>query len=103
MSPSSAIVLTLLPEPDSPTIPSVSPGNTSYVIPSTAWTTPSSVLNSTARSRIARSGSGTDPPLLRVERVSQPVSDEVDAKRDDDDRQPREEGEPPLLRVRLTG
>ena len=27
--PSSAIVLTLLPEPDSPTIPSVSPGKTS--------------------------------------------------------------------------
>ena len=52
-------ILTLFPEPDSPTIPSVSPAAMSYVTPSTAWTTPSSVLNSTVRSLIERTGSGT--------------------------------------------
>src|SRR6266550_3364505 len=60
MSPRIDIVLTLLPEPDSPTMPSVSPGYTSYVIPSTACTMPSSVVNCTARSRIERIGSTAD-------------------------------------------
>src|SRR3954447_14336568 len=95
------IVETLLPEPDSPTMPSVSPGNTSYEIPSTAWTMPSSVLNSTTRSRIDRIGSGTDPPLLRIERVTQPVPDEVDTQHDQHDHEAREHRQPPLLRVRL--
>ena len=35
---------TLLPEPDSPTIPSISPSRTSSERPSTALTTPSSVV-----------------------------------------------------------
>src|SRR6266446_1609901 len=35
-------------------------------MPSTAWTTPSSVPNSTTRSRIDRTGSGTNSPLLRI-------------------------------------
>ena len=39
--------LTLLPEPDSPTMPSVSPGAIEYDTPSTAFTTPSSVLKCT--------------------------------------------------------
>src|SRR5581483_8576296 len=130
MSPSSAIVLTLLPEPDSPTIPSVSPGKTSYEMPSTAWTMPSSVRNSTARSRIDRSGSaaiyaltlrsapesaahfpgaprnisctsGTNSPLLRVERVAQPVADEVDADHDDHEHEAGQHGQPPFLRELL--
>ena len=36
-------LVTLLPQPDSPTIPSVSPGSTANETPSTACTTPSSV------------------------------------------------------------
>src|ERR1700733_7563436 len=94
-------VLTLLPDPDSPTIPSVSPGKTSYVMSSTAWTTPSSVLNSTARFLIERTGSGTNSPLRRIERVAQPVADEVHAENDQHDRQAGEDRQPPLLRVRL--
>src|SRR2546423_7019066 len=78
------IVLTLLPEPDSPTIPSVSPGYTSYVTPSTAWTTPSSVVKWTARSRIERTGSGTYAALGGVEGVPESVADEVDAHDDRD-------------------
>ena len=35
--------VTLLPQPDSPTMPSVSPGNTSNETPSTARVTPSTV------------------------------------------------------------
>src|SRR6266550_2953844 len=93
--PSSASVETLLPEPDSPTIPSVSPGKSSYETPSTAWTIPSSVLNSTTRSLIARSGSGTHPPLLGIERVPEAVADEVDAKDDGHDRQAWEDRQPP--------
>src|SRR5947209_14080381 len=89
-------MLTLLPEPDSPTIPSVSPGNTSYVTPSTACTTPSSVLNSTVRSRIERIGSGTYP-LRRIERVAQSVADEVDAEHDEHNRKAWERHEPPVV------
>src|SRR4051794_21521854 len=93
--PSSASVETLLPEPDSPTIPSVSPGKRSYETPSTAWTIPSSVLNSTTRSLIERTGSGTHSPLGRVERIAKTVADEVDAQDDRDDGQAREDRQPP--------
>ena len=89
-------MLTLFPEPDSPTTPSVSPAKRSYVTPSTAWTTPSSVSNSTVRSLIERTGSGTNP-LSGIERVPQAVTDEVDAQHDEDDRQPRESDEPPVV------
>src|SRR5512133_3549398 len=93
ISPRIDIVLTLLPEPDSPTIPSVSPGKRSYEMPSTACTTPSSVVNSTTRSRIERSGSGTDAALGGIEGVAEPVTDEVDAQHDDHDHDPGERHE----------
>ena len=48
--PSSASEVTLLPQPDSPTIPSVSPGAMSNEIPLTAWTSPRLVQNWTCRS-----------------------------------------------------
>src|SRR5215218_7067819 len=63
----------------------------------TAWTTPSSVANSTTRSRSDSTGSGTGPPLRRIERVAQPVADEVDAEDDQHDRQAGEGDEPPVL------
>ena len=40
----------LFPQPDSPTIASVSPRSTPYETPSTAFTVPESVENSTCRS-----------------------------------------------------
>ena len=46
---------TLLPEPDSPTMPSVRPRSTANETPRTAWTTPSPVWNETARSRTSSS------------------------------------------------
>src|SRR5205823_11327351 len=98
ISPRIASWLTLLPDPDSPTMPRVSPGNTSNDTPSTAWTTPSSVANSTTRSRIERIGSGTRSALGRVEGVAKPVTDEVDAEDDQHDRQARERDQPPHAR-----
>ena len=52
------MAVTLLPEPDSPTIPSTSPRASSKLTPSTARTIPSSVANWTFRSltSIRRSG-----------------------------------------------
>src|ERR671934_2669489 len=101
ISPRIDIVLTLLPEPDSPTMPSVSPGYRSYDTPSTACTIPSSVLNSTTRSRIERTGSGTDAALCGIEGVAETVADEVDAEDDDDDHQAGEGDEPPFVEARF--
>ena len=56
ISPITVSELTLLPEPDSPTMPSVSPGSIEYDTPSTAFTTPSSVLKCTLRSLTSSSG-----------------------------------------------
>ena len=50
------IIVTLLPEPDSPTTPSVCPGRTSNETPSTALTIPSSVLKYVRRSRTESNG-----------------------------------------------
>ena len=47
--------VTLLPQPDSPTIPIVSCGARSNDTPLTAWTRPEEDANSTRRSRTARS------------------------------------------------
>src|SRR3954465_5533047 len=56
MSRSTDIIVTRLPGPDSPTMPSTSPGISENDTPSTARTTPSSVLNETLRSRTSSSG-----------------------------------------------
>src|SRR5436190_19788461 len=48
--------VTLLPQPDSPTISSVSPFTTENEMPSTAPTMPSSVLNEVFRSLTSRRG-----------------------------------------------
>jgi hypothetical protein len=69
----SAIAVTLLPQPDSPTIASTSRSATSKSTPSTASTGPSSVRNCTVSSRTssrAPPGAGdtarTDPPALEI-------------------------------------
>ena len=53
------IIVTLLPDPDSPTIPSTSPGETENETPSTAPTLPASVRKVTCKSRTSSSGSVT--------------------------------------------
>src|ERR1019366_573867 len=69
-SPSIEYMATLLPDPDSPTMPSTSLAPTSKESPSTARTTPSRVANETERSRTLRtalvedsSGDNADPRI----------------------------------------
>src|SRR6478672_68000 len=69
--------VTLLPEPDSPTMPSVCPLSTVNETPSTARTTPSSVLKYVFRSLTSRRGIGLAEPNTwiddRVEQVDEQV------------------------------
>src|ERR1700755_706200 len=72
--------VTLLPEPDSPTMPSVRPSSTENETPSTARTTPSAVRNLTSRSAISRRGltrAGSRVPPPRVEQRVDDVDDEI--------------------------
>src|SRR3954470_16769926 len=81
--PRMVIAVTLLPEPDSPTIPSTSPRSSVKLTPSTACTVPSSVANRTFRSLTSRSRSAI--ALGRPDpRVKHRV-DEVDQSAEDDD------------------
>src|ERR671911_162024 len=57
--------VTLLPLPDSPTIPNVSPGSSEQETPSTAFTTPSWVLKWVLRLLTSSIATATLPPLLR--------------------------------------
>src|SRR4051812_2469755 len=102
MSPITVRNDTLLPEPDSPTTPRVSPRATEKETPSTAFTRPSSVGKLTCRSVTSRScsGMGWSPRLglrallLRVERVAQTVTEEVHTEHDDEDGEAREPHQP---------
>src|SRR5579859_500887 len=67
-----------LPLPDSPTMPRVSPGYRSKVTPSTARTMPSWVSNWVRRSRTCRIGAATLAARARVQRVAEPVTQEVE-------------------------
>ncbi len=62
------MLATLLPDPDSPTMPSISPRLTSSERPSTALTTPSSVSKWTLRSSICRSAGVAHQYLTRGSR-----------------------------------
>src|SRR6266480_5438870 len=62
-SPMIARAVTLLPDPDSPTTASTSPGRRENVSPRTAWTTPSTVGKSTLRSVMASSGASADSSM----------------------------------------
>src|SRR5690242_13725422 len=73
--------VTLLPQPDSPTIPSVRPANRSKDVPSTARTTPSSAKKCVCRSRTERIGSA-----IGIGRIAQSVAEEVERQDDDDHR-----------------
>src|SRR4051812_4415188 len=89
------IIETLLPEPDSPTIPTTSPGFTVNETPSTARTSPSSVRNDTRRSLTSSSGSAMAQHLLdgtdarveeRIHHVHQRVCDDDEEGAVDDRR-----------------
>src|SRR5262245_61171306 len=75
--------VTLLPQPLSPTMPSVPPGCRSKVTPSTALTVPSSWGKYVFRPRTERSAW---PPLapIGIGRVAQSIAQEVESHDDDD-------------------
>src|ERR1700758_2482203 len=98
-NPIVAIAVTDLPDPDSPTMPSTSPGASSALTPLTAWTVPSLVGKSTVRLPIVRTCSGISGPnarLLRVERLAQTVAHQEHRKDENDEKCGRECEEPPL-------
>src|SRR5207249_1036255 len=88
--------VTVLPHPDSPTSPSVSPGCTSKETPSTARAVPlpCSVTKYVLRSRTRSRGSVTPPPC-GVECVPQRVTHRVQRHDDQRDREPGEGRRPP--------
>src|SRR5436309_13896507 len=76
------IIVTLFPDPDSPTIPTTSPSPTVNEPPPTARTIPSSVRNETCRSLTSSSGSEgiSGPTLRRADARVEPRVEEVDER-----------------------
>src|SRR5438874_2341935 len=86
--PVSASAVTLLPQPDSPTSASTSRPDTSKLAESTASTGPSSVRKRTVRSRTRSTA------LPGVQRVAQPVPEQVQRERQRHNGHPREHRHP---------
>src|SRR5207249_9344166 len=80
-----AIIETVLPEPDSPTTPTTSPSATESERRTTARTIPFSVRNETLRSRTSSSGSGTTDPRVepRVDQIDERVREDDEERRID--------------------
>src|SRR6202165_1490598 len=103
--PITARPVTDFPAPDSPTTPSTSPLAMSKEIPSMARSVLRRVTNSTRRLRTERTGSvmRSDIRKLRrfssefwIERVAQPVAEQVDREDQPRQRKAREGDDPPL-------
>src|ERR1700754_2521859 len=92
--------VTDLPEPDSPTMPSVSPFATVMLTCCTALTMPRRVANSTVRSLTSSSGCAVMVlcPPLRIDDVAQAVAEQVEAEHRDHQRKPRKQRDPPFAR-----
>src|SRR5512134_1653063 len=86
--------VTVLPQPDSPTRPSTSPGRTSKLTSSTARATPARVKKWVFRSCTSR----VLALKARVQDVAQAVADEVDAHDRGEQREARVEADPVLAR-----
>src|SRR5438105_1926328 len=87
----------VLPQPDSPTSPMISPGFISKLTPSSTRASPAAVANE--RKRLSTSSSlspGTSDP--RIEHVAQAVAEEVEPHHDEEDGEPGRKRVPPRLR-----
>src|SRR5262245_38745371 len=96
-----AYEVTDLPEPDSPTMPTVSPLASEILSRSTARTVPRRVENSTVRSRTSRRGMAViaaSSPALRVDDVAQPIAQKIEAEYRHHQRGAGKEGDPPFAR-----
>src|SRR4051812_1862230 len=87
---STDIAVTVLPQPLSPTIPSVSPRSSARSTPLTACTTPPSVSKYVLSPRISSRRwplvSGNSEYCAWVEGVAQPIADEIDRQHGKEDR-----------------
>src|ERR1700694_4733438 len=94
--------VTDLPEPDSPTMPSVSPLATEMLTCCTALTMPRLVANSTVRSLTSSSGCAvmvaSSRPSLWIDDVAQTVAEQVEAEHRDHQRKAGEQCDPPFAR-----
>src|ERR1700736_4049248 len=98
MVPRIAFASVVLPQPDSPTSPMISPGRIVRLTPSSTRAGPDSVANETKRfstSRRLAPADGTADP--RVEHVTQAVAEEIESHHDEEDREPGRERVPPGL------
>src|SRR5512139_2313976 len=93
---------TLLPEPDSPTMPSTSPSSTLNDTPSTARSRPCDDGNSTTRLSISITAI-TSPLQLGIERVAQAVAEEVEGQHGDQDHDAGEGDDPPGAQHEFAG
>src|ERR1051326_8464018 len=98
MVPRIAFASVVLPQPDSPTRPMISPGRMVRLTPSSTRAGPDSVANETKRfstsRRLASAGGTADP---RVEDVTQAVAQEIEPHHDEEDREAGRERVPPGL------
>src|SRR5882724_11952524 len=87
ISPMTASMLTLLPEPDSPTTPTISPESSVMSRPSTARKAPRWVWKSTDKLRISSSATRVPASALqfRIERIAQPVAQKVEREHGHED------------------
>src|SRR5215467_7463328 len=96
--PRIALASVVLPQPDSPTSPMISPGRIVRLTPSSTRAGPNSVANETKTfptSRRLSSADGTADP--RIENVTQAGAQEVEPHHDEKDREARRERVPPRL------
>src|SRR6266498_4975009 len=84
--PRMASDVTLFPHPDSPTMPSVSPAAMSNEMPLTACTVPRRVQKRTCRSSTERRAVLATGAKLRIQRLPQPVADQIETEHREDDR-----------------
>src|SRR5690242_11125213 len=98
MVPRIAFAKVVLPQPDSPTSPMISPGRIVRLTPSSTRAGPDSVANETKRfstpRRLASAGGTADP---RVEHVTQAIAEEIESHHDEENREPGRERVPPGL------
>ena len=93
----------VLPQPDSPTSPMISPRRIVRFTPSSTFATPRSVPNETRRfstSRRLSSGASTSNPW--IENVAKAVTQQVEGHHDKEDRKPGGQCIPPRLGEELT-
>src|SRR6478752_8194914 len=88
--------VTDLPAPDSPTTPSTSPRAISKEILSSARKVPRRVTNSTVRSRTERTGTVIGSPQPRIERIAQPVAEQVHRQHQDRQGHAGKSDDPPV-------